>query len=48
MSVQSAELRGIVAHRECVQAGDAMEDVHKRFAKHGFEYMAVLDDDKLV
>lgn len=47
-TVQSAELRGMVAHREFVQANDALEDVHKRFAKHDFEYMAVLDGDELV
>lgn len=47
-TVQSAELHGMVAHREFVQANDALEDVHKRFAKHDFEYMAVLDGDDLV
>lgn len=47
-SVRSAELRGMIAHRECAQADDALEDVHKRFAKHDFEYMAVLDGNELV
>lgn len=47
-AVQSAELRGMVAHRESVQVSDAMEDVHRRFAKHDFEFMAVLDGDALV
>jgi serine phosphatase RsbU (regulator of sigma subunit) len=44
----NAELLAMVAHRECVQANDALENVHKRFAKHNFEYMAVLDGEQLV
>lgn len=45
---QNSELLGMVAHRECVQANDALENVHKQFAKHDFEYMAVLDGERLV
>jgi sigma-B regulation protein RsbU (phosphoserine phosphatase) len=37
----------MIGHRECVQATDALEDVHQRFAKHEYEYMAVLDNGKL-
>ena len=45
--IQSSELRGMIAHRECVQVGDTLEQVHKRFAGHDFEYMAVVDGDTL-
>jgi serine phosphatase RsbU (regulator of sigma subunit) len=38
----------MVAHRECVNASDALEDVHKHFAKHEFEYMAVVENGRLV
>ncbi len=38
----------MIGHRECVQAGDALEDVHRRFAQHQQEYMAVLDGPRLV
>jgi hypothetical protein len=42
------DLQTMVAHCECVNAGDALEDVHRRFASHAFEYMAVLEDGELV
>jgi serine phosphatase RsbU (regulator of sigma subunit) len=45
---QSTELLGMIAHRECVQAVDALENVHRRFAQHNFEFMAVLDGERLV
>jgi serine phosphatase RsbU (regulator of sigma subunit) len=45
---QSADLQAMIAHRECVNAADALEDVHQRFAKHEFEYMAVQEDGELV
>jgi serine phosphatase RsbU (regulator of sigma subunit) len=45
---QSADLLAMVAHCECVNAADALEDVHQRFARHEFEYMAVLDNGELV
>src|SRR5215469_17248601 len=38
----------MIAHRECVQADDALQAVHKRFASHDFEFMAVLDGDELL
>jgi len=38
----------MIGHRECVQAKDALEDVHRRFAQHQQEYMAVLDGDQLI
>ena len=38
----------MIGHSEAVQAKAALEDVHRRFAVHQQEYMAVLDGDKLV
>jgi serine phosphatase RsbU (regulator of sigma subunit) len=38
----------MIAHRECVQADDALQEVHKRFASHDFEFMAVLDGNELL
>ena len=38
----------MVGHREFVPATEALEDIHKRFAQHEYEYMAVLDGDRLV
>ena len=43
-----ADFRPMIGHRECVQAKDALEDVHRRFAQHQQEYMAVLDGPKLI
>ena len=40
-------VRQLVGHAETVQAGETLEAVHGRFAKHAFEFMAVLDGDKL-
>ena len=45
---QTHDLVAMVAHRESVNAADALEDVHHRFAMHEFEYMAVLDNGELV
>src|SRR5215831_10208295 len=45
---QSLGLEAMVAHCESVSGTDALEDVHHRFAGHEFEYMAVLEDGKLV
>ena len=44
----AADLCALVGHREAVQAGDALETVHRRFAEHQQEYMAVLDGDRLI
>jgi len=38
----------MIGHQECVQARDALEDVHRQFARHQQEYMAVLDGEKLI
>jgi len=38
----------MIGHQEGVQAKDALEDVHRRFAQHQQEYMAVLDGEKLI
>lgn len=38
----------MIGHQECVQAKDALEDVHRRFAQHQQEYMAVLEGDQLI
>ena len=48
VSAQRVDLTAMIGHREFVQATDGLEDVHQRFAKHEFEYMAVLDGGKLV
>jgi serine phosphatase RsbU (regulator of sigma subunit) len=45
---QSDDLRRIIAHRESVSATDTLESVHKRFAEHEFEFMAVLDGQRFV
>ena len=42
------DFRPMIGHQECVQAKDALEDVHRRFAQHQQEYMAVLDGDNLI
>ncbi len=42
------DLKGMVGHRESVQAGDSLEAVHKRFASHQFEFMAVLEGDRFL
>jgi serine phosphatase RsbU (regulator of sigma subunit) len=41
--VEQADLREMVGHNECVQAEETLEEVHKRFAQHQFEFMAVMD-----
>src|SRR5262245_37516190 len=44
---EQADLRRMIAHRECVDATDTLEVVHRRFAQHEFEFMAVLDGQRL-
>ena len=41
-------MRRLIAHRECVQASDKLEAVHKRFASHEYEFMLVMDGGKFV
>ncbi len=47
-TVEPLDLRRLIAHRECVQAGDPLESVHKRFAAHEFEFMLVMEGEKLI
>jgi serine phosphatase RsbU (regulator of sigma subunit) len=44
----AVDICALIGHREAVQAGDALEAVHRRFAEHHQEYMAVLDGDRLI
>jgi sigma-B regulation protein RsbU (phosphoserine phosphatase) len=44
-TVEPADLRQLIAHRECVSASDPLEAVHKRFAGHEHEYMLVMDGE---
>jgi serine phosphatase RsbU (regulator of sigma subunit) len=44
----TTDFRRMIGHRECVQAKDLLEDVHRRFAQHQQEYMAVLDGPQLL
>ena len=44
----AADLCALIGHREAVQVGDALEAVHRRFAEHQQEYMAVLDGDRFI
>jgi len=46
--VEQADLRLMIGHRECVQAAESLETVHKRFAQHEFQFMAVLDGPRVV
>lgn len=41
------DLAAMIGHRESVQSSDPLENVHKAFLMHSFEYMAVLDGQKL-
>ena len=41
-------LRSLVGHRESVQAAAPLEDVHRRFAETGRDFLAVLDGDRLL
>ena len=41
------DLAAMIGHRESVQTSDPLENVHKAFLKHQFEYMAVLEGKKL-
>lgn len=43
-----ADFRAMIGHQECVQAKDVLEDVHRRFAQHQHEYMAVLEGQTLI
>jgi serine phosphatase RsbU (regulator of sigma subunit) len=45
---EPADLRQLIAHRECVQASDSLEAVHKRFAGHEYEFMLVMDGEHFV
>jgi len=47
-SIEPADLRQLIAHRESVQASDSLEAVHKRFASHEYEFMLVLRGEKFV
>ena len=47
-AVAPADLRQLVAHRECVQASDPLESVHKHFAAHEQEFMLVMDGERFV
>ena len=38
----------LIAHRECVQATDTLEAVHKRFTGHEFQFMLVMEGDRFV
>ena len=47
-SPPAVELRSLVGHRESVAADAPLEDVHKRFAETGRDFLAVLDADRLL
>lgn len=47
-SQRSVELRSHVGHRESVAANAPLEDVHKRFAETGRDFLAVLEGGKLL
>jgi serine phosphatase RsbU (regulator of sigma subunit) len=42
------DLRELISHRESVPSDCPLEMVHKRFGTHNHEYMAVLEDDKVL
>jgi len=44
----AVELRSLVGHRESVDAGAPLEDVHRRFAETGRDFLAVLDGGRLL
>lgn len=41
-------MRELIAHRECVQASDSLETVHRRFAAHDHEFMLVMEGERFV
>jgi serine phosphatase RsbU (regulator of sigma subunit) len=41
-------LRSLVGHREWVGADMTLEDVHRRFAENGRDFVAVIDDGRLL
>lgn len=41
-------MRRLIAHRECVQASDPLESVHKRFAAHEYQFMLVMEGERFV
>ena len=47
-TVEQVDLRLLVGHRECVQASDTLETVHKRFAGHEYEFMLVMEGERFV
>jgi sigma-B regulation protein RsbU (phosphoserine phosphatase) len=47
-AIPATDFRPMIGHQESVQAKDMLEDVHKRFAQHQHEYMAVLDGSELI
>jgi serine phosphatase RsbU (regulator of sigma subunit) len=46
--VELADLRLMVGHCECVQVSESLEAVHARFAQHPYEFMAVLDGERVL
>ncbi len=47
-TVKPVDLCQLIGHRECVQASDTLEMVHKRFAGHEYEFMLVMDGERFV
>jgi serine phosphatase RsbU (regulator of sigma subunit) len=47
-SEHPVELRSLVGHRESVPAETPLEDVHRRFAETGRDFLAVLDRGRLL
>jgi serine phosphatase RsbU (regulator of sigma subunit) len=47
-TVEPSDLRQLIGHRECVQASDTLEEVHKRFAGHEYEFMLVMEGEGFV
>ncbi|HUL11200.1 MAG TPA: SpoIIE family protein phosphatase [Methylococcaceae bacterium] len=43
-----ADLRDLISHRTSVQADQSVEAVYRLFAQHHFEFMAVLDGERLL
>jgi len=42
------DLRELIRHRTAVQADQTLEDVYQLFAQHNFEFMAVLEGERLL
>jgi sigma-B regulation protein RsbU (phosphoserine phosphatase) len=47
-TVEPSDLRQLIGQRECVQASDTLEEVHKRFAGHEYEFMLVMEGERFV